>query len=87
MLQAAVFPQQLHQLPGQELADVIRGGRDQSSHDGEDGKGDKLIDHLTASLYGPDEICTSAETRRSGTAVRPGRAEAPAGPRRRREYD
>lgn len=87
MLQsAAALIEKILNCPGEETAHKERadGEGNRTNHPG--GEQDKLIYHLTTSLCGPDEICTSAGRRRSGTAARPGTGAAVGRPGRRRGY-
>ena len=73
-------------LSGEESADIEAAKGEQNGADQPCGEENKFKNHLTASLYGPDEICTSAGRKRSGTAARPETGGAAERPGRRQGY-
>ena len=60
MLRAAALIKKCLNLPGEESADIEAASGEQDRANQPNGEQDKFVNHLTASLYGPDEICTSA---------------------------
>jgi len=75
----AAVEEVLH-FPANQLAGMEGGDSDQDTDCQISGEQQHFMEHVTASLYGPDEICTSAGSIPPGTPADPGRAEGPAGP-------
>ena len=86
LLSTAVSIEERLNLSDEESADIEAASGEQDGAAQPGGEQDNFVNHLTASLYGPDEICTSAGRRRLGTAARPERAGAAESPGRRRGY-
>ena len=59
LLSAAAVIEKVLNLPGEESADVKSRNGNCDGAAQPDGEEDKLKNHLTASLCGPDERCTS----------------------------
>jgi len=81
----AAVEEVLH-LPANQLADMEGGDGDQNADHQISGKQEHFVNRVTASLCGPDEICTSAGSTPPGTPASPERAGGPAGPGWRRGY-
>lgn len=64
LLSAAASVKECLNLPGEESADIEAASGEQDGADQPGGEQDKFVNHLTASLCGPDEIYTSAGNRR-----------------------
>lgn len=60
MLRAAAFIKKRFNLPNEEAAQKEAASGEQDGAAQPSGKKDEFLKHFTASLCGPDEICTSA---------------------------
>lgn len=60
MLRAAAFIKERFNLPNEEAAQEEAASDEQDGAAQPSGKKDEFLKHFTASLCGPDEICTSA---------------------------